>query len=415
MEAEQNTFKFLQLSDLRLDSPQNRRFMCYSEVQRQERYQMLLDSFVSTLSLASEFQVDAVLIPGGLWDHRTVRRETARSVIDAIGSLGNIPVVIAPGPSDALLPDSFYSNLFLEASGLGRWPSNAVIFRSAILTDISHPKRPEITFTGFAHSTLEPRADRFLGKPFEELEGGFGPSFRVLVFSGTLEREPGMPMVNIPGSPAPFTASELETSAFCYAALGGLKDLMQVESRDGRILGAYSGSLIGSDPDEAGPRACLLGSVTFDDKGMPDVYLEPMESQQARIIHLPLDITALDEESLSAEISAKLEEEGVRPAQDVVLLSLEGDLNPGCDTEKVLEEFKKRLAYLVISNRSRIDYLSRDLSSTSIEGRFLEAMLQKHRSAEAESATERARIAQDALFYGLDALTGRKVKVRHVD
>ena len=80
--AQTSTFRFLQFSDVLLDSklthagsspggwaPGNR---ALPRQERADRAREILEATINAFSLAAQENVDAVLIPGGLWDEDSV-------------------------------------------------------------------------------------------------------------------------------------------------------------------------------------------------------------------------------------------------------------------------------------------------------------------------------------------------------
>src|SRR5579883_2323097 len=199
-------FSFLQLSDIHLDSPQNRGVLSFSQAQRAARYTDLMESFVSALAQASRRNVDAIVIPGSLWDHSTIRGQTAGTVLEAIEELKSIPVFILPGDMDPYTEDSYFNNKFLRARGMREWPSNAYIFREPHFTTIKHPHRPDVAFTGIAHTSQQPITQRLLSTYVSRDEEAL---INILLFHGSLDSYPGIDGLAPERISAPFSVEEL--------------------------------------------------------------------------------------------------------------------------------------------------------------------------------------------------------------
>ncbi len=424
MESGSTSFKFLQLSDVHLDSSQNHGGFRLSANQRAGRYNDLVKSFVSAVALAKEHHVDAVLIPGGLWDHRTVRTQTISMVLEVLAELRGVPVFIAPGATDPVVIDSFYNNSYLQACGLRNWPSNVRIFRSASMTTIRHPNREDVSISGFAH-VRSGVSERLLSTKVNRDDDC---PIRVLLFHGTLEAGIGLKASD--SSPpsctettAPFSRSELENQGFSYAALGNCHDFFEVLDNTRRLIGAYTGCLMGRGLTELGPRGAVLGSISLDPYGAPMVRLEPVEVQPSRVNYVAVDVSGLDDGAVSDEIRYLIDEQGVRRDRDIVFLSLEGTQAPELEPDNVVAQLNDEVEILIAQNRSRSDYLAREFEADSFENRFIELMIQEKKKAEskqkqahhADADEITGETVEDALYYGLDALTGNKVTVRNVD
>lgn len=414
MPSESKTFKFLQLSDVHLDSPQNHGVLAYSAAQRAARYADLVESLATAFALAKEHKVDAVLIPGALWEQRTIRGETAGTVLQAIEELGDIPVVIATGDSDPFLLDSPYSDEFLAARGMRGWPPNALIFTSSSFEMIKHPTRDDVSFTGRSFTSSDKITDRLLEQPIGKDEDA---ALNILLFHGSLESYTGSD-----GShrmTAPFSAEELAAQNFTYAALGHFHDYTEVKDATGKILGAYSGCLVGRNFEELGTRVAIVGTITIDENGSVETVLEPVEVASNRLTYLSIDVSGLDEDTLREEVTYGIEDHGIRAEQDIVCISLEGSCQDAFNPSRVLEEMRGEFYHLIVVDRTRPDYLSEEYDARTTEHKFIESMIERKQSAQTNAGDETGAISgktvEDALYYGLDALKRKKVTVRHVD
>lgn len=412
MPSESKTFKFLQLSDVHLDSPQNHGVLAYSAAQRAARYADLVESLATAFALAKEHKVDAVLIPGALWEQRTIRSQTAGTVLEAIEELGEIPVVIAPGDSDPFVLDSPYSDEFLMARGMRGWPSNALIFTSSDFETVKHPTRADVSFTGRSFTSSDKITDRLLAQPISKDEE---TDFNILLFHGSLDGYSG-------GShrvTAPFSSAELEAQKFTYAALGHFHEYTEVKGAAGKTIGAYSGCLVGRNFEELGMRVAILGTITIDENGDVQTVLEPVEVASNRLTYLAVDVSGLDEDALREEVAYGIEDHGIRQDQDIVCISLEGSCQDAFNPVRVLEDMRSDFYHLIIVDRTRPDYLSEEYDSRTTEHKFIESMIERKQSAQTNGDEETGAISgktvEDALYYGLDALKRKKVTVRHVD
>ncbi|MBX9668395.1 MAG: hypothetical protein K2X93_12290 [Candidatus Obscuribacterales bacterium] len=419
------TFKFLQLSDVHLDSPQNRGVLSYSPAQRAARYADLVESFVVACKVATDQGVDAVLLPGGLWDHRSIRGQTAGTVLEAIAELGDIPVYITPGCGDPYTIDAYFNDDYLKARGMRTWPSNACIFRTHDFTTVRHPKRPEVAITGHAHMSQRKISDRLLSNYVPRDEEAL---INLLVFHGSLDTYPGLDLLTQDRITAPFSVEELAAQRFTYTALGHFHEYTELCDENDLLIGAYSGCLIGRNFDELGPRVAMLGTITTED-GVPVTTLEPIEVASNRLTYVPVDISGLDAEGIKAEIAYGIQEQEIRPDVDIVCLSLEGSYSNDLDPFEVAQELRPDFYQIVIVDRTRPDYFAEEYDPRTTEHKYLESMLERQRQAEEKrSANPKAdtltgvpgmllsgKTIEDALYYGLDALKKQKVTHRHVD
>lgn len=426
MPPENSTFKFLQLSDVHLDSPQNRGVLSFSQAQRAARYTDLVESLVGACKVASDQNVDAVFIPGGLWDHNGIRGETAGTVLEAIAELNDIPVYITPGDNDPFSVDSYYNPSFLAARGMRAWPKNAYVFKTHEFTTLKHPTRNDVAITGHAHLSHHRITDRLLSSYVNRDEEAF---FNILIFHGSLDTYPGLDGMSVDRITAPFSVEELAAQRFNYAALGHFHEYTELCDENDQVIGAYSGCLSGRNFEELGPRVAILGTITADEAGNSSTLIEPIEVASNRLTYLAVDVSGLDAESLKEEIAYGVQEQEIRADVDIVCISLEGTHAPDLDPFEIAQELRPEFYHLLIVDRTRPDYLAEEYDPRTTEFKFLESMLEKQRQAEEKRAADpkeslgnfpgfhhlSGKTIEDALYYGLDALKRQKVTHRHVD
>lgn len=427
MEQENRPFTFVQFSDVHLDSPQNRGVLSYSPAKCQERYADFVETFVFALSFAKENNVDAVFIPGGLWNRDTIRSQTAGTVLEAIEQISPIPVYISPSDNDPYSIDSPYSSKFLSALGMRAWPENAIIFNTASFKTLIHPTRKDVTITGRAYKKFGVDQTRYLTEPINISERSM---VNILLHHGSLELEESEEFrQQLRAKTCPFNIEELDNQRFTYVALGHNQDYLEVENREGLLIGAYSGCLVGRNFEELGPRGLIHGSISTDEEGGTIVDLAPTEAAKNRIMYIAVDITGLDEELIKEEILLMIEENDINPETDIVALSLEGRFAHDNTKLVLIDEIKDEFYHLIVVDRTRPDYLSEQYDPRTTEYKFIERMLESIQEAEAKreasppgdsltglpGALISGKTIEDALYYGLDALKNKKVTVRHVD
>ncbi len=425
---ENQKFTFLQFSDVRLDLPQNQGMLSYSGMQRLERYTDLIESFINALRLAQEKQVDAVLLPGGLLNLRTIRSQTIELLLDAIAEISPIPLLITAGSIDLYTEDSPYNSEFLKVCGINAWPENVHIFKNNFFEAVKLPNRPDVSIIGVSHTGNKPTYDQVLAQPIIKDSSSL---FNILLFSGSLDSYQGSQYSHVTGSirPAPFTEEQLESQGFDYAAVGGYPELTAIYAPSQRVLGAYAGCLAGSTFEELGPKVAILGQITCDENGGKEILLEPAEVASFRLTYLAVDITGLDVEAIKDEINYSMQEQDVRQDRDIVALSLEGSFTPEGDPLAVIRDIESDFYRLIFVNRTRPNYLSEEFDPRTSEARYVERMTQRLQEAERKMAEFSVRdsltgipgafvsskTVEDALYYGLDALKQKRVTVRHVD
>ncbi len=427
---ENQKFTFLQFSDIRLDLPQNQGLLSYGSTQRLERYTDLIESFINVLRLAQEKRVDAVFVPGGLFNLKTIRSQTVELLLDAMAELNPIPLFITAGASDPYSEDSPYNSKFLKICGIRPWPDNAIIFKSNQFEVVKLAQLPDVSIVGMSHTGTKPIYDQVLANPIAKDESSL---FNILLFSGSLESYQGSQFGQQYGyggiRPAPFNEEQLESQGFDYAALGGYSDLTAVYASNQRLLGAYAGCLAGSTFEELGTKVAILGHISSDADGGKEILLEPAEVASFRLTYLAVDITGLDSDAVKEEINFAMQEQDVRPDRDIVALSLEGSFTPDSDPLAIIRDIESDFYRLIFVNRTRPNYLSQEFDPRTSEARYVERMTERLQEAERKMAELSVRdsltgipgsfisskTVEDALYYGLDALKQKRVTVRHVD
>jgi DNA repair exonuclease SbcCD nuclease subunit len=438
--ARETRFKFLQFSDVLLDSKLTHAGMSQTSLthsnfalpreERTERAREILEATINAFALARQEQVDAILIPGGLWDNVTVTGYTVNTLIEAVASMGDIPVYIAPGHRDFYTRSCLYTNDMLSARGYRHWPANVHIFTSEHFTAVSHPTRPDVAFIGRAFSKASRRTERILSGKLPKVASA---AINIGVFAGTLESHPSViadasrqqvqkPLIY------PFSEDELAAQNLTYAACGNIKEAFQITTHDEHLLGAYAGCLAGGTFNELGPRYAILGEVEVNADGTSSVNLIPQELDGRRMMLVTVDVSGLGDEDIRDEILVSLEDSGVRCDTDIVAINLEGRHKPGAAPKEVADGLASDFYHLLVVDNTRADYLAERFDQRTTEWKYIQAMLEMKTRAERAKNQElggdslaglpgadvSGKTVEDALYYGLDALRTKKVTVRNV-
>lgn len=441
-----STFKFLQFSDVLLDgkltgnlvSPYGIISTGFSlpKAERQERAREILEATVNAFAIAKQENVDAVFIPGGLWDNETISGYTVNTVIESVATLGDIPVYIAPGLTDYHTRSSLYSNDMLQARGLRSWPANVHIFSSEHFASLVHPKRGDVAIVGRAITKGSRRSERVLSG---KLPRQANCAMNIAILAGTLESHPQASMAATAGGPGkkaaqpslvyPFSEAEMLAQNMTYFAFGHVPEPHQITAEGSdKVIGGYAGALASGTFDKLGPRYALLGEISCDSNGECAVALNPIEIDQRRMMLISVDVSGLGDDIIKEEIMVNIEDGGVRPDLDVVALSLEGGFKPGANPLAVAEELAQTFYCMQIVDNTRPDYLAERFDERTTEWKYIQAMLDMKTKAERMSETASpqdslsglpgtdisGKTVEDALYYGLDALRQKRVTVRNV-
>ncbi len=414
-------FTFLQMSDIHLDSPLGSKRLALSPAKRLERKGEILKAMLKGFTLAKERNLDAIIIPGDVWDSEAVTSQTINRVIEASEEIPHIPIIIAPGNHDYYSTDSLYNQTVLKARAMRLWPANVQIITSPTFVKLGHPGREDVSFTGSAFLNNVPVTSRLLAGDCPKDNHAL---YNILLFHGSLDGYNGQDAQRPGKHTAPFSAQELEQLDFSWCAVGHYHDYFEIRAKgNDRLLGAYSGCLVGRGLDEPGPHYALIGELSLGAGNQVECKLERHELDQRKIIALTLNISGMTSTQVLDAISNLLSKCGARTQQDIVYLILEGKYAHGGQPTYVEPRFRDFFWHFVVEDRTRPDYLSQSYDPRTTEGKFIDALLQLRRHAELADAGmdstsgdyTSAQVIDDALYYGLDALKQNKVELRHVD
>lgn len=382
------TLRILHLSDLHLD----RAFAgmgCHGDLARRRRIG-LRDALRRAGEAAMQHECSAVTIGGDLYEHERADLETGRFLAETFASWQPLPVLIAPGNHDCLLPGALYSRV--------EWPSNVRVFREPTLTPVDLDDG--VTVWGLAH--LEPA---WQGDPLGSAPRDLANGTHLALFHGAEvgSRPEGKSMHG------PFRAAAVREAGFA-AALTGHYHRRRLDTAQGVL---YPGSPEPLSFDESGDRGPVL--VTVDSSGRVDFQALALNAWRAE--SLECDLTGLT--SFAAVLEAALE--AVRPVvasarrdRTLVRLDLTGGLASAISVDVPTVETTLReateIALVKVRDRTAaaID-LTAILAEPTVRGAFART---------ATAALERARdhdegaVLADALRYGLEALAGVEVGLR---
>lgn len=187
------------------------------------RRQGLRDVFRAILKRAEEWPADALLIAGDLFELERVSRDTVAFLKNQFESISRVPVFIAPGNHDPVLPHSPYVT--------ESWPANVMIFPSPTWTHHTLDWCP-LTVHGFGFD-----GPRVSVNPFGTLDIPEDDQVHVAVAHGS-ERSHQPPHKN---AYAAFDAEEAAAPRLAYLALGHFHAMTSVQG-DFKTAMYYSGA-----------------------------------------------------------------------------------------------------------------------------------------------------------------------------
>lgn len=391
-------FTFLQLSDLHLDSDLSSSALQYPDSVVKQIGENQREAVAAAIHEAARRRVDAIFMPGDLWDGESVRQDTVFWLMDLFRSVSPIPVYIAPGNHDSYHQNSPYHPHYSNMRGVTGWSENVVIFRSERCETVVHPFRSDVTISGMATIPMAANSDRLLGTQLKSREAG---AISILLFHGSREME-GVPRGKMSEAP-PFNDHELVSQKFSYVALGHYHRKAVITNSDGGVVAAYSGIPCGRTLSETGKKGVLFGICT--ENGLRQEHLEEVSFSKHVIEKIEVDVTQLTHKAAVVEkVEAAIRDLGLG-IRDILYIVVGGtygacevpDISPG--------DLEISSLHLVVDQRIRPGY---DLNAYLNEGAVetIEKRLVKEMQKRIAAATsdEERNILEAALYYGLDAL-----------
>ncbi|MCC6484334.1 MAG: metallophosphoesterase [Armatimonadetes bacterium] len=380
--------RFLQVSDVHLGSRVGLNWL--SPAQCEELTRCVRDTFRRAMLLAKERSVDAVLIPGDLFDDESVHPEHVSWAVSCIREIAPIPVFIAPGNHDPLWPGSPYHSMWAQRYPQSAWPENAHVFTSPTFQTLTSADG-RFSVTSLAHTQSSQIQERLLS---EKVDCGATPT-RILMVHGSYKA------VDLPekDNTLPFTTEDLERQQVSWIAAGHYHSARIFADENGKALGAYSGCPQGRGLDECGPKGALLIETTSS-----GVTAEFCAISSRSLWKLSVDVTGKG----LPEIMGAVENAAVEhPGGDLLYVQFTGriareislEMQPGfmtdrfyaftCDTSQVVPDYD-------------IDALMDPAASEGLPGRFVRRIQEMK-----QSGAEDQSVLDEALYLGLDAIYGK--------
>lgn len=385
-----DTIKFLHCADLHLDARLTGSGMCadLASLRREE----LRETFVKIIELARHEKVKLLFISGDLWEHGCVRRETALTISELLGSLTQTKVFISPGNHDPLARNSYYQIL--------RWPENVHIFAGGP-TCIQLPDwETEVWGYGFlGHEEREPVLSRV--GPVNGNRLNFLVS-HAEVLSG---------LGNAGSVYLPLPEQSIDSLGMDYLALGHIHKASGLR-KTGNTIWAYPGSPEPLGFDESGPNhGVVLGEASLQN-GPQRISAHWRPTAQREFTELSIDISSAEtREAVKNRVRALLSEQG-DSGDGVFKITLTGRRDPGLlpDCRLLETALSCETYHLKVIDATVPAY---DLAALSAGSDLVRGFIRRMGELEAAAQTEeeRAQIRR-ALYYGLDALVLGEVSER---
>ena len=397
--------RFLQVSDLHLGAP----FRWLPAERREERRRDQRVVLERTVREAIERGVDAILVPGDLFDQEDVDAGTLAFALSAFDVSGCPAVFIAPGNHDPYSERSLYWNERLLLARAMRWPAHVHLFTTPHWSAQPVPRLHGVRvwgrcFTAHVEPHERPLTPAALGAVANSDLNGFD----LALFHGSREGQcpPGQRVT------APFSDPELSASPFAYLAVGHYHAGSRVEVKQGVSAGvrlAYAGSAAAVDATETGPHGALEVRIEYG-RRQPFIGVEFVELDPRRVHDVTVEMSlANSPEQIDRRVHKALDDAGVRD-EDIVTVRLAGRIARGVRFSGPGPELRARAFHMRLDLRGlRPDY---DLDSyrraepATTEERFARALLDQR---DREADPEQRAVIESALYYGLDAFRLREV------
>jgi len=326
-------------------------------------------------------KVNAVAIGGDLYEHARVTRDTANFLRSEFQRASPVPIIVAPGNHDPLVPSSLYKQV--------EWPTNVFIFQTTVLSRYSAAEG--ISIWGAAHDSPSFRAN--LLKHFRVPRNGMN---LLLLHASDISHLPEGKEAH-----CPFVPEEIGEAGIDFAMLGHYHTASLRPEED--PVYCYPGSPEPLGFGERGEHCVLLLEV---DGSRISKSLIPVNETVYRTV----DVDVTDAHSIEDVVQAV---KSIGREQDArscfIRIQLVGPLSPDVDLDldRVMEACHEDYAFLDVRNLTypAYDYEVLRMDQT-VRGAFVRRMLDLIERAATE---EEKGTLQNGLIYGLQAFDQREI------
>ena len=362
--------KIIHCADLHLDSKMNANL---SADKAKERKAELLNTFVRMLEYASEYDVEAVLIAGDMFDTKNISATTKNTILSNIKKYSHINFYYLKGNHDF---DNFLS-------GVEVVPENLKLFSSSWRSY----EEGDIVITGLELSK-DNNATSVMSLMLDP------DKFNIVMLHGQesmTDLKDNAEVINIKG---------LKGKFIDYLALGHIHSYKE-DKIDARGTYCYPGCLEGRGFDECGEHGFVLLDIdaenrTYTHKFVPFAY--------RKIYTVSVDVSGAN---TSDEMIGKIDEviSGMDISNDsLVKIVLTGDVDVECekDMDYILSKYRMKYYFAKIYDETHLLVNVEDfLLDESLKGEFVRQVM----GDDSISDEDKKRIIR----YGLEALNGEEV------
>ncbi len=339
---------------------------------------------------------DLLIISGDVFEYGLARPSSVREASDIFRAIPDTKVFLASGNHDPALPDSLYNTV--------EWPENVFLFLSPKIQKVVLPELGlEVYGRGWVTFNDRERPLRYFKADKSEL-------MSIMVIHGDVI-SPGAPQESIY---APILLADVASSGIDYMALGHIHTPGVINAGD--TVAVYPGCPEPLTSSDTGRRGVRVTELLKNQEGKTRVNSEfvPLSVREACVE--TVDITGLFtyEQVKNAVLSAGTPTSRLR---DLWTVALAGRSEPemNLDIESLERELEQDFFSLRLTPQYVPDYDMEQLADSnnqSLEARFARHFLDMRNQHKAKDDVGAAALAEQALYYGLDALRLGKVLFR---
>lgn len=359
----------------------------------------IVQGFLRIVEYCRSHEADVLLIAGDLFDNENIDASVEEQIKQALGSIPQVDVYIAPGNHDPLTASSPYS-------GEG-WSENVVIF-NAKPRIIERPDRGyRIWGCGFESCFMENRLLMGVRMPKDEL-------INLGIVHGQLVGRSGSSIYNA------ITDSDIEKSGFDYLALGHVHKQTGI-NRIGNTFFAYPGTPEGQGFDEDGIKGFYTGEISKKLLARNELIMEYVSLSMRRFYHVNVDVTGTDsrqevldrieaafEDTVKDDITVAVEVDN-RIENNLYKLMLNGEVEERSfiSVEELSARLAMQLYYIKIKDDTTllVDYEAL-AGENSLKGIYVAKMLDNIRMKEQTGDEAGVKLYKKALELGIRAFDG---------
>ncbi len=348
------------------------------------------------IDLTRKQKPDLLIISGDIFEYGLAQPSSVREASDIFRSIPDTRVFMASGNHDPAFPDSLYNTV--------EWPENVFLFLSPKIQKVVLPElRLEVYGRGFVTFHDRERPLRYFTADKSDL-------MSVMVMHGDVLSQGG----SQDSVYAPILLADLESSGIDYMALGHIHTPGVINAGD--TVAIYPGCPEPLSSKDTGMRGARLTELTKDAKGKTVVNSEfvPLSVREACLG--TIDITGLYtyEQVKNAILSVGTPTSRLRDLWTVTLMG-RSDPEMNLDVESLERELEQDFFSLRLAPQYVPDYDMAQLADSnnqSLEARFARHFFDMRNQHMAKDDVKAAVLAEQALYYGLDALRLGKVLFR---